>query len=173
MRIAVRSGSLAGSASATRRARSQLIRAARDIAAARPGTGAHMPGIRGTQIARRFEVFGDQGGVFVGRGRVTLLRWRRRAPVQLGAIRLELSLVGDRANQRMVEHILGLSGEPDLIDELGRHQVSNDRFDPQHGQQVEVEPRPDDRRRAQRAFRFWVEADRCARRWSPAAWQAH
>ena len=31
----------------------------------------------------------------------------------------------------MVEHILGLSGEPDLIDELGRHQVVNDRFDAQ------------------------------------------
>jgi hypothetical protein len=34
----------------------------------------------------------------------------------------------------MVEHILGLPGEPDLIDELGRHQVSNDRLDAQRGQ---------------------------------------
>ena len=49
--------------------------------------------------------------------------------MHLGAIRLELSLVGNRANQRMVEHILGLAGERDLIDELGRHQVGNDGFD--------------------------------------------
>ena len=77
------------------------------------------------------------------------------APMQLGAIRLELSLVGDRANQRVVEHILGLAGELDLIDELRRHQVVNDRLDAQHGQQVKAEPRADDRRRAQRAFRFW------------------
>ena len=94
-------------------------------------------------------------------------------PVQLGAIGLELRLVGHRTNQRMVEHILGLAGEPDLIDELGRHQVVNDRFDAQHGQQVQAEPRADHRRRAQRAFRLRVEADRCARRWSPATWQAH
>ena len=31
----------------------------------------------------------------------------------------------------MVEYILGLPGEPDLIDQLGRHQLVNDRFDPQ------------------------------------------
>jgi len=29
----------------------------------------------------------------------------------------------------MVEHILGLSGKGDLIDELGRHQLIDDRFD--------------------------------------------
>jgi len=40
--------------------------------------------------------------------------------MQLGSIRLELSLVGHRADQRVVEHILGLSREPDLINELGR-----------------------------------------------------
>ena len=88
-----------------------------------------MPGIRGPQIARRFEVLGDQGGVFVDRRWVTCFDRGGYAPVQLGAIRLELSLVGDRTNQRMVEHILGLSGEPDLIDELGRRQVGNDGFD--------------------------------------------
>ena len=42
-------------------------------------------------------------------------------PVQLGAIRFQLRLVGHRANQRVVKHIIGLPGEPDLIDELGRH----------------------------------------------------
>ena len=49
--------------------------------------------------------------------------------MHVGAIRLELSLVGDRTNQRMVEHILGLAGEFDLIDELGGHQVANGGFD--------------------------------------------
>jgi len=34
----------------------------------------------------------------------------------------------------MVEYILGLPGEADLIDELGRHEVSDDRFGPQHGE---------------------------------------
>ena len=29
----------------------------------------------------------------------------------------------------MVEHILGLPGEPDLIDELARHQILNGRID--------------------------------------------
>ena len=41
----------------------------------------------------------------------------------------------------MVEHILGLSRELDLIDELGR-QFTNDRFDAQQGQQVEVNREP-------------------------------
>ena len=32
-------------------------------------------------------------------------------------------------HHRATQHILRLSGEPDLIDELGRHQVGNDGFD--------------------------------------------
>ena len=75
-----------------------------------------MPGIRGTQIARRFEVFGDQGGVFADRAVAALFDGGGEPPVHLGAIRLELSLIGDRANQRVVKDILSLSGEPDLID---------------------------------------------------------
>jgi len=55
----------------------------------------------------------------------------------------------------MVKHILGLSGEPDLIDELRPHQISNGWFNSQHCQQVEAEPRADYRCRAQCAFRFW------------------
>ena len=96
-----------------------------------------MPRISGTQVARRFEVFGDQGGVFADRIVVALFDGGGEPPVQLGAIRLELRFVGDRANQRMVEHILGLAGELHLIDELGRHQFGNHRFDAQHGEQVE------------------------------------
>ena len=110
----------------------------RDIAGGRPRCGAHVPGIRGVQITGGLQMFGDQRRILVNRRRVTRFDCGRHPTVHLGAIRLELRFVGDRANQRMVEHILRLSGEPDLIDELGRHQVSNDRFDPQLGQQVEV-----------------------------------
>ena len=149
------------------------IRAARDVAVGRPGSGAHVPAVRGVQIACGLQMLGDQGGVLVDRSGSRCFDRGGHAPVQLGAIGLELSLVGDRTNQRVVEHILGLAGELDLIDELGCHQVVNDGFDAQLGQQVQAEPRPDDRRRAQRAFCFWVEADRCVRRWSPATWQAH
>ena len=88
-----------------------------------------MPGIRGPQIARRFEVFGDQGGVFADRVAVALFDGGGEPPVHVGAIRLELGFIGHRTNQRMVKHILGLAGEFDLIDELGRHQVGNDGFD--------------------------------------------
>jgi hypothetical protein len=79
-----------------------------------------VPAVGGTQIIGGFQMFGDQRRVLVCRGRVTRLDRRRDAPMQLGSIRLELSLVGHRADQRVVEHILGLSGEPDLINELGR-----------------------------------------------------
>ena len=129
MRIAVRSGSLAGSASATRRARSQLIRAARisrllDQAPARmcqAYAARRSPAAsRCSAIRAAFSPTDVVVALFDGGG---------EPPVQLGAIRLELGFVGDRANQRMVEHILGLAGEFDLIDELGCHQVGNDGFD--------------------------------------------
>ena len=93
-----------------------------------------MPRISRPQVARRFEMLGDQGGVFADRVVVALFDGGGEPPVHLGAIRLELSLVGDRANQRVVKHILGLADEFDLIDELGRHQVGNHRFDPQDGE---------------------------------------
>ena len=129
MRIAVRSGSLAGSASATRRARSQLIRAARISRLLDQAPARMCQAYADTQIARRFEVFGDQGGVFADRVVVALFDGGGEPPVHLGTIRLELGFVGHRTDQRMVKHILGLAGEFDLIDELGRHQVGNDGFD--------------------------------------------
>ena len=82
MRIAVRSGSLAGSASATRRARSQLIRAARISRLLDQAPARMCQRIRGTQIARRFEVFGDQGGVFADRVGVALFDRGGEPPVQ-------------------------------------------------------------------------------------------
>ena len=81
------------------------------------------------QITGGLHMFGDQRGVLVGRTRISVLYRLRQPSVQFGAVRFELRFVGHCANQRMVEHILGLSGEPDLIDELGRHQVSDDRLD--------------------------------------------
>ena len=120
MRIAVRSGSSAGSASATRRARSQLSPRRRDVAVGRPRSGAHVPAVSGVQITGGLQMLGDQRGVLVGRVRVTFFDRGGHPPVQLGAIGFELRFVGHRADQRMVEHILGLPGEPDLIDELGR-----------------------------------------------------
>ena len=71
MRIAVRSGSSAGSASATRRARCQLSHAA-----AMSRVAAHAPAricqpIGGMQIAGGLQVLGDQRGILVSRCRVT------------------------------------------------------------------------------------------------------
>ena len=62
--------------------------------------------------------------------------------MQFGAIGFELRFIGDRTNQRMVEYILGLTGEADLIDELGRHQIINGWFDAQRGQQVSLNREP-------------------------------
>ena len=90
------------------RARSQLIRAAAMSRLVDHVAGAHVPAVGGVQITCGLEVFGDQRGVLVGRCRVTRFDRGGHAPMQLGAIRFELRLVGHRANQRMVEHILGL-----------------------------------------------------------------
>ena len=93
--------------------------------------GTHVPAVRGVQIACGLQVLGNQRGILVERVRLPLFDCGGQPPMQFGAIGLELSLVGHRANQRVVEHILGLAGEPDLIDELGRHQVGNNGFDAQ------------------------------------------
>ena len=73
----------------------------------------------------------------------------------------------------MVEHILGLSGEPDLIDELGRHQVINDRFDAQHGQQVEVEAEPTTAAALNVRFAFGRKPSKTRGDGRLQAWQAH
>ena len=76
-------------------------------------------------------MFGDQGGILISRCRVTGFDGGRDAAVQLGAIRLELRFVGHGADQWMVEHILGLSGKCDLIDELAAQQVLQRRINAQ------------------------------------------
>jgi hypothetical protein len=79
-------------------------------------------------------MFGYQGRVLLGCCRVTGFDCGCDAAVQLGAIRLELRLIGHGANQRMMEHIFGSPGESDLIDELAPHQVLQDRINPQRFQ---------------------------------------
>ena len=136
IRIAMRSGLSSGRASVIWRARSQLTRAAamsrlvdhRQRACASS---------RRREVHRRRQVLSDQRSVLVDRFRVTRLNRGGHAPVQLGAIGFKLRFVGHRTDQRMVKDILGLAGEPDLIDEFGCHQVSNRRFDPERSQQVQ------------------------------------
>ena len=94
MRMAARSGVLGGQCVGDLWARSQLSRAAamsRLVAHA----GAHVPAVGGVQITGGLQMFGDQRGVLVSRSgsRDSIAA---RPPVQLGAIGLELSLVGHR-----------------------------------------------------------------------------
>ena len=106
MRGADRPGSSSGTASAIFRARSQLSRAAamsRLVAHVR----AHMPAVGGVQITGGLQMFGDQRRVLIRRGRVARFDRGRHPPVQFGAIRFELRLVGHRADQRMMKDILG------------------------------------------------------------------
>ena len=91
------------------------------------------------EIACGLQVLGNQGGILVERSGVALFDRGGRPPVQLSAIGFELRLVGDRANQRVVEDIVRLASEADLIDEFGLDQLVNDRFDAECGQQVECQ----------------------------------
>ena len=93
-----------------------------DVAVGRPRPGAHMPAVGGVQIARGLQMLGDQRRVLISRGRVSRLDRGGHPPVQFGAIRFELRFVGHRTDQRMMKDILGLAGEPDLIDKFGCHQ---------------------------------------------------
>ena len=158
MRIAAGRGSSSGSASATCAARCQLARAAVMSRLVDHAAGAHVPAVGGVQITGGLQVFGDQRRVLVSRGGVTRFDRGGQPPVQLGAIRLELSFVGHGADQRMVEHVLGLSGEADLIDELrrspGRQRPGSM---PSVSSRSRLNRRADDRRRAQGAFGLWVE----------------
>jgi len=111
-------------------------------------------------------VFCDQRGVVVNGFRTTLFDGGSNPTVQFCAVRFELGLIRHRANQRIVKHILRMPGERHLVDELGRQQVGNDRFDVKRRQQVCAESRAHHRRGAQRAFRLRVESvdARCDRR---------
>ena len=168
MRNAARCGSLSGSASATRRARSQFIRAARISRAADQLPARICQVVSGTQISGGLQVLGDQGGVLVCRSDALSIS-AAKSPVQFRPIRFELRLVRHRPDERIAEDELGFAGESDLIDELGGHQVGRQLVRPRAVQQVEAEPRADHRRGAQRLFRLRVESvdaggDRCLQR---------
>ena len=81
-----------------------------------------MPVERRARVSGGFEVFGDQGGVFVTPG-IALFDDGGHAPVQLGAPGLELGLVGDGADERVPKRVFGVRGEPHLVDQFDRHQL--------------------------------------------------
>ena len=99
-----------------------------------------MPAVGGVQITGGLKMFGDQCRVLVDGLRLAGFDRDGQPPVQLGAIGFQLLLVGHRANQRMVEHILGLSGELDLVDEFGRHKILDNGLNAQRFEQARVEP---------------------------------
>ena len=110
IRIAVRSGSAVGQ-SVRDVSRVPPTGARRgDVAVSQPRARTHIPVERRVQIAGGLEVFGDEGGVFVGEFRRALFDRGGQPPVQLGAVGLQLRFVGHGANQRMPEHIFDLSG---------------------------------------------------------------
>ena len=57
-----------------------------EVAVGQPCTGTHVPVKRRVQIARCFEVFGDQGGILVDRTWLTGFDRGGHAPMQLDAI---------------------------------------------------------------------------------------
>ena len=116
--MAARFGSSAGNESAIFSRTLPTHSRGGDVAIGRPRCGAHVPTVGGVQITGGLQMLGNQRSVVVGRSGITLFDRGGQAPVQLGAIAFELGFVGHRANQRMVKHVLGLSGERDLIDEL-------------------------------------------------------
>ena len=81
---------------------------------------------------------------------LTLLDRGGQAPVPLGAIGFQLRFVGHRADQRVVEGVLGARGEPHLIDQLRAEQLVEHRIDAQRGEQLRPEAGADHRRRVQR-----------------------
>ena len=107
-----------------------------------------MPRIRVMRIAGSLEMFGNQCSVLINRIRVTHLYRRGDAPVQFGAVRLELRLVGHGTNQRVMKRVLGYMAEPHLIDELSRYEIRDLGFDSERSQQVDVELRTDHGRSA-------------------------
>ncbi len=157
MRIDNRSGSSAGSESAMRRARSQLSRAATDVAIGRPRCGAHVPAVGGVQLAGGLQMFGDQRRILVSRARIVLFDRSGQALVPLGAIGFQLRFVGHRADQRVVEGVLGTRGEPHLIDQLRADQLIEHRIDAQRSEQLRVKAGSDHRRRVQRPPRWRVQ----------------
>ena len=117
---------IGGKASATV-ARSQLC-APRRVAVRRPRCGAHVPAVGGVQITAASRcsainaAFSSADAGYVLRSRPLPAGATRRDPILV-------RFVGHRANQRMMEHILGSPGEAHLIDESAAKKSRN-RFNP-------------------------------------------
>ena len=143
-----------------------------DITVGRPCCGAHVPAVRGVQIAGGLEVFGDQRRVLVRRARVTLLDRGGQAPVRLGAIGFQLRFVGHRADQRVAEGVFGARGEPHLIDQLRAEQLVEHRH--RCPARRAAPPRSGRRSPTPRSTSAWpgCPVGRCAPRWRPALWPA-
>ncbi len=102
------------------------------------------------QLAGGLQMFGDRRRVLLYRPRRRLLDRGGQAPVPLGAIGFQLRFIGDRANQRVAEGVLGARGKPHLIDQLSLEQLIEHRIDPQCDKQFRPEAGADHRRRVQR-----------------------
>ena len=102
-----------------------------------------MPAERFPQITRGLQVGCDQRGVLVDRTRVTLFDHAGQAAVQLGASRLQLRLIGHRADQRMPERVLGVRGEHHRIDQFRCGQLLESRVPEHADQRLLVKPQTD------------------------------
>ena len=80
-----------------------------DVPGGRPACGPHVPAVGDVQITGGLKMFGDQRGILLSRCRISLFDRDGQPPMQLGAIGFQLGLVGDGADQRMVEHIFRIS----------------------------------------------------------------
>ena len=138
-----------------------------------PCPGAHVPAESRAQVTGDFDMLGDQRRVSSSQsGGVVRSRWPVADAVD--AIGLQLCFVGHRPDERVVEGVLGMRGEPDLIDDFGsdqlassappssnascRHQIAT-RSPPQHSEFVWQ------RGRAGRYGRRWWPAGSPARRY--------
>ena len=66
------------------------------------------------------------------------IRWRLRCAGAARPDRIQLRFVGHGADQRMVEHVLGLSGESDLIDDLAARRSRQDGINARGFQEVRL-----------------------------------
>ena len=116
-----------------------------DIAGLRPCPGAHVPAESGAQVIGGLEMLGDQRRVLIQRIRVALFDRGCQTPMQFGAVGLQLCFVGHGPDQRVVEGVLGVRGEPHLVDEFGSDQLADLSLTIEQRQLLCTKPQPDHR----------------------------
>jgi hypothetical protein len=120
-----------------------------DVAFPRPHPCTHVPGVRAAQLAGGLQVFSDQRRIRLDRIRITHFDDRRQPPMQLVSFGFQLSLIGHRADQRLMkdvlpwrrkthESVLELSVDH-LVDEFGLDEVVKHRLDTQAQIRDEIE----------------------------------